>query len=131
MPDASDGQVMPLRCGMGLFDGTPLERPVTCERCDKPVDECDCPRDAGGAVRLPGDQDVRVRREKRRGKWVTVATGFDAAASDVPGLLKNLQRALGVGGTTKGDGFELQGDARDRVVTELQKLGYAVKPAGG
>jgi len=93
--------------------------------------DCDCPRDADGVLKLPGDQDVRVRREKRRGKWQTVAAGFDAAATDVPGLLKTFQRTLGVGGTKKDDGFELQGDHRDRVVEELKKLGYAAKPAGG
>lgn len=116
---------------MGLFDGTSLERPVTCERCDKPLAECSCPRDASGELKLPKDQAVRVMREKRRGKWQTVATGFDASASDLPALLKQFQRTLGVGGTTTKDGFELQGDQRDRVVEALKMQGYAAKAAGG
>ena len=116
---------------MGLFDGTPLERPVTCGRCGKPLGECGCPRGESGGIVLPGQQLARVRREKRRGKWVTVVTGLDPAASDLPAMLKRMQTALGVGGTVKGDGFELQGDARDRAVAELKKLGYPAKPAGG
>ena len=116
---------------MGLFDGTPLERPVTCERCAKPLAECACPRDAGGAIRLPKDQPARVLREKRRGKWTTVVTGLDPAASDLPAMLKGLKTAMGVGGTVRDDGFELQGDVRDRLVEHLKSLGYPAKPAGG
>ena len=116
---------------MGLFDGTPLERPVTCERCEQVLDLCQCPRDAGGRVTPPGEQPVRVRREKRRGKWTTVADGFDAHASDLPDLLKQFQRTLGVGGTVKGPTIELQGDHRDRLVEALKTLGYPAKPSGG
>ena len=115
----------------GLFAGTSLERPVTCEQCQKPLEDCTCPRDASGEVCLPRDQDVRVRREKRRGKWTTVATQFDPAASDLPGLLKTLRGRFGCGGTVTDDGFELQGDHRDAVIAHLGKLGYRVKAAGG
>ena len=116
---------------MGLFDGTPLERPVTCAACGRPLAECACPRDAGGAVLLPKDQPARVRRERRRGKWTTVVAGLDETASDLPALAKTFKTTLGVGGTATGDGFELQGDVRDRVVEELKKLGYPAKAAGG
>ena len=116
---------------MGLFDGTPLQRPVTCERCGRPVAECDCPRDAAGDLRPPSDQEARVRREKRRGKWTTVVFGLDPAASDLPAMAKRLKTAMGVGGTATADGFELQGDLRDKVVAELRRQGYPAKPAGG
>ena len=116
---------------MGLFDGTALERPVTCPRCGQPLADCTCPRDAGGSLKPPGDQPARVLREKRRGKWTTVVAGLDPAASDLPAMLKTLQTKLGVGGTVRDDGFELQGDARDRVVEHLKQLGYPAKPAGG
>ena len=116
---------------MGLFDGTALERPVTCAACGKPLDACQCPRSADGTVTPPAAQDVRVRREKRRGKWTTVAAGFDPAATDLPALLKTFQQQLGVGGTTNDDVIELQGDHRDRVVSALKAEGYRAKPAGG
>ncbi len=116
---------------MGLFDGTSLERPVTCERCGKPLDACACPRGGDGAVRLPADQQARVRREKRRGKFVTVVSGLDPSASDLKGMLKRFKSGMGVGGSVTADGFELQGDHRDPLVEQLRTMGYPAKPAGG
>jgi translation initiation factor 1 len=115
----------------GLFDGTPLERPVTCERCERPRAECTCPRNAAGELTLPKDQQVRVRREKRRGKTVTVIAGLDPAANDLAALAKAFQSRLGAGGTVKAATIELQGDHRDAVLTELKQRGFAAKPAGG
>jgi translation initiation factor 1 len=115
----------------GLFDGTSLERPVTCERCGKPLGECHCPRNAAGEITLPGSQPVRVRREKRGGKVVTVIAGLDPAASDLPALLKQFRTALGAGGTVKDGAIELQGDHREVVVERLKAIGYPAKKAGG
>jgi translation initiation factor 1 len=116
---------------MGLFDGTPLEQPVTCAVCGKTISDCGCPRDAAGTVMLPKDQSPRVRREKRRGKWTTVVSDLDPAATDLAKLLATLKKTLGVGGTTRDDGFELQGDHRDLVVQTLKDQGFAAKAAGG
>ena len=116
---------------MGLFDGTPLQRPVTCPRCERAMAHCACPRDAGGEIRLPKDQPARVLRERRRGKWNTVVGGLDPVASDLPAMLKRFKQTYGVGGTGRADGFELQGDVRDRLVADLKELGYPAKPAGG
>lgn len=115
----------------GLFAGTSLERPVTCERCERVLAQCECPRGADGAIKLPKDQPARVRREQRRGKMVTVITGLDPAATDLPAMLKRMKTRLGSGGTVSDGVIELQGDHRDRIVAELIKLGYPAKPAGG
>lgn len=115
----------------GLFDGTNLEQPVTCPACGKAMDHCACPRDASGGLCLPKDQEARVRREKRRGKWVTVVTGLDPAATDVKALAKELKSKCASGGTATEDGVELQGDHRDSIVSHLKSLGYPAKPAGG
>ncbi len=119
----------------GLFAGTSLERPVTCERCGEVLAECGCPRGAGGEVVLPSDQAVRVWREKRRGKFVTVIRDLDEAASDVPGMLKALRKKLATGGSVvagkKGAEIQLQGDHREVVVEYLKGLGYPAKGAGG
>ena len=116
---------------MGLFDGTNLERPVTCERCAEPLAKCACPRDASGDVTTPKDQSARVRREKRRGKWTTVVSGLDASATDLPAMLKGYKSRFGAGGTLTKDGLEVQGDHRDAVVDDLRDRGYPAKPAGG
>lgn len=121
----------------GLFAGTPLERPVTCERCAKPHAACECPRGRrDGKVLDPKTQPVRVRREKRSGKMVTVVSGFTPRSpktDDLPGLLKRLRSGLGTGGSLSddGSGFEVQGDHRDRLVELLKAAGYPAKPAGG
>ena len=115
----------------GLFDGTALQRPVTCPMCGEAVDDCRCPRDASGAVCQPADQPARVRRERRRGKWVTVVYQLDPAASDLPALLKALKAACAAGGTVTADGLELQGDHRERVLAALLERGYPAKAAGG
>lgn len=121
----------------GLFAGTPLERPVTCPRCEKPLADCACPRDAGGRIVLPKDQPLRVRRETggRGGKTVTVVVGLDPVASDAGALLRELKAALGTGGAVKQDEtgvrLELQGDHRERVVEVLRARGFPAKAAGG
>ena len=116
----------------GLFDGTPLERSVTCEACEKPLDRCTCPRGAPGKVMLPEDQFARVGREKRRkGKTITVITGLDPVASDLGAILDQLKSACAAGGTISQEGIEIQGDHRERVLAILRDLGYAAKMTGG
>ncbi len=115
----------------GLFDGTPLERPVTCTKCGLALPDCRCPRDEAGQVCTPADQQARVRREKRNGKYVTVITGLSAQATDLAELAKRLRRQFATGGTTRADGVEIQGDHREAVVALLKTMGYPAKAAGG
>jgi translation initiation factor 1 len=112
----------------GLFAGTPLERPVTCEVCERPLDACDCPRDAEGRVCRPRDQTAVVRVEKRtRGKVVTTIAGLDPAASDLEALSRRLKGACGAGGTVRDGAIEIQGEHRDAVAAVLRQLGYKVR----
>ena len=46
-------------------------------------------------------------------------------------LAGNLKRSCGAGGAVRGDRIEIQGEHRDRVITELGKLGYEAKRSGG
>lgn len=110
----------------GLFDGTPLERPVTCARCGLAAAACACP-----AVD-PAGVSPRVRREKRRGKWCTVVAELALDNDQAKALLKELRTALGTGGGM-GEAHEivLQGDHRDAVVRRLKDKGYKAKAAGG
>ncbi len=116
----------------GFFAGTPLEQPVSCHVCEKPLDQCTCPRGAEGAVRLPKDQPLRIHREKRRkGKIVTVVEGLDASASDMGSILRQLKSACAAGGTVTRDVLEIQGDHTHRVLHILKDLGYPAKANGG
>lgn len=109
----------------GLFAGTSLERPVTCEWCEQLLNACRCPRDASGKVLLPGQQTVTARMEKRgKGKVMTVAAGFDSSASDLPAILKQLKAACGAGGTIEDGVICVQGDQREKVAATLRQLGY-------
>ena len=116
----------------GLFDGTPLECPVTCAACGRPRAQCACPRNQAGDVLLPKDQPARVGRERRRkGKTVTVIAGIDPVASDINALLARLKSACAAGGTINEGRIEIQGDHRERVVAILKELGYPARPTGG
>jgi translation initiation factor 1 len=81
------------------------------------------PRD--GVVRLLRD------RKSRGGKTVTLITGVSGGPSTLAGLLSELKRLCGTGGTLRDDVLEIQGDFRERLRTELERRGYTVKIAGG
>ena len=115
----------------GLFDGTSLERPVTCEACKEPLEACRCPRNAEGEILRPQDQPVRISREKRRGKVVTVITGLDPVANDLGALLASLKSTLAAGGAVRDGKVEVQGDHRKRVMAVLTEQGFRPKLSGG
>lgn len=46
-------------------------------------------------------------------------------------LAAKLKQRCGTGGTVKDGRIEIQGDQRERVVVELEKLGYKAKRVGG
>lgn len=93
--------------------------------------DCACPRDATGEVCRPSDQPARVRREKRRGKWLTVVYQLDPQATDLKALAKKMKQQCSAGGSATDDGIEVQGDHRDKIVKTLIQMGYPAKAAGG
>ena len=108
-----------------MFAGTPMERPVTCEVCEKPLEVCTCPRDGEGRVLKPADQTAVIRKENRgKGKVVTTVTGLDPVASDLKAILKQLKSTCGSGGTISDDIIEVQGDHREKVAAQLDSLEY-------
>ena len=79
------------------------------------------------------DGTVRIRRETkgRKGKGVTTVSGTGLAGAELKTLGKKLKQKCSTGGTVKEGVIEIQGDHRDTLKTELEKLGYSVKLAGG
>jgi predicted translation initiation factor SUI1 len=76
---------------------------------------------------------AKVSRETagRRGKGVTVVSDLPVSEADLQQLATLLKSKCGTGGTAKDGRIEIQGDQRDRIAAELEKLGYKVKRAGG
>jgi translation initiation factor 1 len=67
----------------------------------------------------------------RKGKGVTVVSGVPLNGQDLAGLARHLKNRCGAGGTVKNGIIEIQGDQRDRVISELQGRGWTVKKSGG
>ena len=100
-----------------------------CPGCSKPIDQCNCKAQAP----TPSDGFVRIQRQikGRNGKPVVIISGIPATQDDLKKLAKKLKTRCGVGGTVDQGDIVIQGDKRDVITTELQKLGYKVKQSGG
>lgn len=81
----------------------------------------------------PQQQNLRVQasRAGRKGKTVTVITGFQAKPETLATLLKQLKTQCGAGGTVKDQEIEIQGEHKQKLVEILSGMGYKVKISGG
>jgi protein-tyrosine phosphatase len=76
---------------------------------------------------------VRVCRETKgsRGKGVTTVSDVPLHEAGLLELAAKLKQRCGTGGTVKDGRIEIQGDQRERLVAELEGMGYRVKRVGG
>ena len=105
-----------------------------CPDCEQPVEQCHCRKQASPAAPArPADGIVRVGRETkgRKGSGVTLISGLPGGEENLKKLAAELKKKCGAGGAIKDGVIEIQGDHRDRLLDELQKLGYKVKRCGG
>ncbi|MDB9313271.1 translation initiation factor [Spirulina sp. CS-785/01] len=81
----------------------------------------------------PAQQDLRIQasRKGRKGKTVTVVTGFQHQPETLSKLLKKLKTQCGSGGTAKDNTLEVQGDHRQKILELLTAWGYNAKISGG
>ena len=72
------------------------------------------------------EQPLRVSADKRnrRGKIVTLISGFSGPGHELEALARLLKLKCGVGGSAKDGEIILQGDFRDKVMEILHKEGY-------
>ncbi len=101
-----------------------------CPGCNNPTVQCSCQK-----KQLLSETDgvVRLKRETkgRKGKGVTLITGLPLKNDELKKLAKVLKQKCGSGGCLKDGVIEIQGDHRDVLEKELDKIGYKAKRAGG
>lgn len=105
-------------------------RKLLCPKCHQLKKTCTCLSEAP----VPGKSTVvRVGRETkgRGGKGVTIISDLPLDENGLAELAARLKTRLGTGGTVKDGRIEIQGDQRDRIVAELEGMGYRAKRAGG
>jgi translation initiation factor 1 len=102
-----------------------------CPSCQQPIGDCICKNSKSVTPSIDGSVRLQRQTQGRAGKAVVVISGLPLAAEEIKDLAKLLKQRCGCGGAVKGDAIEIQGDHRAVLKSELEKLGYKVKLAGG
>ncbi len=102
-----------------------------CQQCGEKKDHCKCQKNA--QTNITGDGKIRVGRETkgRKGAGVTIISGLPLNQIELKGLAKKLKQSCGSGGAVKAGLIEIQGEHRDKLISELGKLGYQAIKSGG
>ncbi len=75
----------------------------------------------------PSKHFLVFKKEKRRGKTVTLVGEFHLPKIDATATLKTLKKKLGCGGTLKDGWMEFQGELKDKLREHLVQEGFRFK----
>ncbi len=87
-----------------------------CPSCRRPLADCNCKKKKSRSQpNIKIDGIIRVQREVkgRKGKTVTIVSGFQLADDELKNLATQLKRRCGTGGSVKDGVIIIQGDHRD------------------
>ncbi len=66
-------------------------------------------------------------KERRKGKLVTIVKPFFLEKKELQSVLKRLKKKLATGGSIKENTLEFQGDVKEKLILELQDLGFCLR----
>ncbi len=75
----------------------------------------------------PSKHFLMFKKEKRRGKTVTLVGEFKLPKNDATATLKTLKKKLGCGGSYKDNWMEFQGELKDKLRALLIQEGFRFK----
>lgn len=83
----------------------------------------------GDALQQQGKHmlDIVLERKGRAGKQATIVTGFVCDDVALKQVASQLKRVLGVGGSARGSEILIQGDFRQRVLDQLNAMGFKAR----
>ncbi len=70
---------------------------------------------------------LKLDTKARKGKVVTVASGFNLAQIEIKSVMRQLKKKCSTGGTVKNNSIELQGNFIESVKSELTRQNFNIK----
>ena len=100
-----------------------------CAGCGWPAAECKCskPGTQSAEVHTHVTAKLRIEKQGRAGKSVTVVDGLPHNTQFLGELSAALKKSCGTGGTVRTGAIELNGDVRARIRPLLVARGWTVK----
>jgi translation initiation factor 1 len=102
-----------------------------CPTCTKKLSACKCNEMVNTIVKSDGKVSVSKETKGRKGSGVSLISGLPLAEKELKLLAKKLKQTCGCGGAVKNGIIEIQGEHRDKLLEELNKLGFSAVKAGG
>ncbi len=75
----------------------------------------------------PSKHFLYFKKEKRKGKTVTLVGEFQLSKEDATAILKSLKKRLGCGGAYKENFMEFQGELKEKIKELLLKEGFRIR----